>query len=67
MLSCVSEPTMTALTFHQVSHFYPFNLLVGGNDHLRDPLSVVDHKFILRQVDQNDFNLSPVVCIDGTR
>lgn len=43
--------------------FYLFNLL---KNQLCYPVAIVNHLLFTRKVDQDHFDLTPVICINGT-
>lgn len=51
----------------QYFHFGPLYPTMAGYYHLADPFSIVDDKFLIRQVDQYNPDLSAIIGIDRSR
>ena len=43
----MSETACAALGVHQLLHFDPVGLFVGGNDHLGNPFPIVDDHLLV--------------------
>ena len=63
----MSEPASTTLGVVENFHLCPFHLLVSGHNHLRYPLSIVDDKRFLGQIDENNTYFASVVGVDCSR
>ena len=55
-------------TLRLVEHLYgnQLSLLMTGNHHLGDTLTILHHKILLREINQDHANLSTIVGIDGS-
>ena len=62
-------PESACASFCVIEHLnlIPSYLLIVRNHHLRYALAVINDKRLLRQVDENHTNLTPIVGIDGAR
>ena len=59
--------TFTTLRLVKHFHRHKLSLLMTGNDHLGDTLTIFHYKILLRKIDQHNTYLTTVVGINGTR
>lgn len=55
----------TAFGLVKFVHFNELRLLMTGNHHLGNALTIVHYKGLIRQVDEHHANLAAIVGIDG--
>ena len=63
--TCVAKTACASLCVRQLLYLNNFRLLMSGDNHLGDTLAVVDDEVLLREVDEDDANLTAVVGING--
>ena len=63
----MSKPTGTSLRLVQHIHCHQCRLLMLRYHHLRNPLTIIDDKRLVRQIHQDDTHLTPVVSIYRAR
>ena len=66
MLSGMSKSSFTPFTVIQLGNFFPHDLFIGRNNHLCNTISLIYSEIFLRQIDQDDLYLTPVIRINGT-
>lgn len=63
----MSVAALAALRLVEHVNLQERSLLMAGNDHLGNALTVVDHKVFCRQVDEQHANLASVVSVNRSR
>ena len=63
----MAKSTGSPFSLLQLFHFNPFSLGMGRDDHLCNPVSILDDLIFRREVDQDHFHLPPVISIDSSR
>ncbi len=63
----MSVTTFTALRLIKNSDGFKDALLMTGDNHLSDTLTVMDREWLMGEIDQEDFHLPTIVSINGPR
>src|SRR5690606_3859209 len=63
----MSVPASTPDGIAQFNAFLPDSRFVPGNDHLGDAIAIIYRKILIGKIDQQYFDLPPVVGVNGSR
>lgn len=63
----MAETPMIPIGFWKTLNLLPLRPDDRGDDKLSDPRTILDHKGLVSEVNQNDLDFSPVIRIDGSR
>jgi hypothetical protein len=63
----MSKASCTSLCLGELLYWLPLDDLVSCDDHLGNALSILDHKGFIREIDERNLYLSPIVSIDCPR
>jgi hypothetical protein len=63
----MAEATSTTLRRAKLLDRLPLNLLVAGNNHLRNALARLDGEGLVAKVHEDNLNLATIVGIDSAR
>ena len=65
VFTCVSKPTGASFCFHKLFYFLPLHTFMFCNNYLRYALPVVNGKIFFRKIDEQYFQLAPVIGINS--